>query len=365
MNYYLFLNYIQILLKEYIFIFFAAIIFFFTFPTKTLSEENVFIINNTEVKGKINVNFSRDKYLDKAFLNSFETLMKKILLTRDLRKVKNTNLKKVKNLISSFQILEESYRNNKYRANIKIYFNEFKTKSFLSEKNISFVLLEETKAIFFPVLYVDNEIKNFDENFFYKNWKSLEIENEIINFILPLDDLDDISKIAKFKNSIDNIDIDDLVNKYNVNNYVFALMDYKKKKLNINLKAEFNKSMTTKNIVYELDKINNKEKLFEILKDLKLKIIDLWKEENLINLLMPLSIDLKFNHKNVNELYKIKNVLSKARIIENYSLEKFDVDNSFFKIYYFGDPKKLTSELIKFGYKLKFDQGYWQVYLNE
>ena len=123
--------------------------------------------------------------------------------------------------------------------------------------------------------------------------------------------------------------------------------------------------MITKNIVYELDKINNKEKLFEILKDLKLKIIDLWKEENLINLLMPLSIDLKFNHKNVNELYKIKNVLSKARIIENYSLEKFDVDNSFFKIYYLGDPKKLTSELIKFGYKLKFDQGYWQVYLNE
>ena len=342
-----------------------VIVFFLTSPTKTLSEENVFIINNTEVKGKININFSREKYLDKAFLNSFETLMKKILLTRDLRKVKNTNLKKIKNLISSFQILEESYRNNKYRANIRIYFNEPKTKSKKNEKNISFVLFEETKAIFFPVLFVDNEIKNFDENFFYKNWKILEIENEIINFILPLDDLDDIKKIAKFKNSVDNIIIDDLVNKYNVSNYVFALMDYKKKKLNIYLKAEFNKNLITKNIIYELDNINNKKKLVEILKDLKLKIIDLWKEENTINLLMPLSIDLKFNHKNANELYEINKIFSKVSIIENYSLEEFDVDNSFFKIYYFGDPKKLTSELIKFGYKLKYDQGYWQVYLNE
>jgi hypothetical protein len=365
MNKYLFLNYIQILIKEYIFIFFASTIFFFISATNVLSEENVFIINSTEVKGKIKINFSREKYLDKAFSDSFQTLMKKILLTRDLRKVQNTNLKKIKNLIGSFQILEERYSSNKYRLKIKVYFNELEIKKFLSEKNISFVLLEETKAIFFPVLYIDDKIKNFDENFFYKNWKKLEIENEIINFILPLDDLDDILKIEKFKNSIDSINVDDLVNKYNVDNYIFALIDYKKEKLNIYLKAEFNKNMITKNIIYDLDKINNNEKLIKILKDLKLKIIDMWKEENLINLLMPLSIDLKFNHKNVGELYKINNVFSKVDIIENYSLEEFDVDNSLFKIYYFGNPKKLTSELIKFGYKLNFDQGYWQVYLNE
>ena len=365
MNIYLLINYIQFLTKEYIFIFLATTILFFASSTNLSGEENVFIINNTEVKGKININFSREIYLNKAFENSFKTLMKKILLTRDLKKVQNTDLNKIKNLISSFQITEESYKNNIYKANFKIYFNEFKTKEFLRDKNISFVLLEETKAVFFPVLYVNNEIKNFNENFFYKNWKILEIENEIINFVLPLDDLDDISKIVKFKSSIDNIKIDTLVNKYNVDNYIFSLIDYRKNKLNIHLKAKFNNNMVTKNLIYELDRVDNEEKLTEILKDLKVKIIDLWKEENLINLLMPLSIDLKFNHRKISELYKIENVFSGVSIIESYTLEEFNVDNSLFKIYYFGNPKKLTSELIKFGYKLSFDKGYWQVYTNE
>ena len=46
-------------------------------------------------------------------------------------------------------------------------------------------------------------------------------------------------------------------------------------------------------------------------------------------------------------------------------LEEFDIKNSFFKIYYYGEPKKLKSELFKFGYNLKNDQGSWQLYINE
>ena len=32
---------------------------------------------------------------------------------------------------------------------------------------------------------------------------------------------------------------------------------------------------------------------------------------------------------------------------------------------YFGNPKKLRIELLKFGYNLKNNQGVWQIYLNE
>ena len=91
-----------------------------------------------KLKVTIDLNFSRDKYLNKAFLNSFEILMNKILLTRDLKKVNDIKLKQIKNLISSFQILEESYRKDEYKANIKIFYNELKIKNFLRNKNISF-----------------------------------------------------------------------------------------------------------------------------------------------------------------------------------------------------------------------------------
>jgi len=80
---------------------------------------------------------------------------------------------------------------------------------------------------------------------------------------------------------------------------------------------------------------------------------------------MPLSIKLKFQHQNLKSLDELKNTFNRINIIDNYTLEEFNINNSFFKIYYYGNPRKLRSELLKFGYQLKNDQGYWRLYLNE
>ena len=216
MKNYLLLKYLIAPLREYIFIFLTATIFLFISFTKSFAEENIFTINNVIVKGTVDLNFSRNKYLNKAFTNSFEILMSKILLTRDFTKVNNTKLKQIKNLINSFKIVEESYQRNEYRANIKVFYNDIKIKKILGQKNISFAHSENITAIFFPVLFIDNEIQSFDENFFYKQWTEIEIKNELINFILPLEDLEDIAKIVEMKNRIEEINIRDLVNKYDV-----------------------------------------------------------------------------------------------------------------------------------------------------
>ena len=147
MKNYLLLKYLIIPLREYIFIFLTATIFLFITFTKSFSEENIFIINNVKIEGTVDLNFSREKYLNKAFLDSFEILMTKVLLSRDLKKVSDIKLKQIKNLMSSFQILEESYSKNEYRANIKILYNDVKVKKFLSKKNISFSLPENLSLI--------------------------------------------------------------------------------------------------------------------------------------------------------------------------------------------------------------------------
>ena len=351
--------------KEYIFIFLTSTIFLFSTPTKSFSDENVFIINNVEIEGLIDLNFSREKYLDKAFLDSFEILMTRVLLSRDLKKVSDIKLRKIKNLMSGFQILEESYSNNEYKASIKILYNDIKVKKFLSEKNISFSQPENISVIFYPALFINEEIQDFNENYFYKYWTKVIIKNEIINFILPLEDLDDIAKIVEMKNKIEKLNIDPFVNKYDVKNYVFALMDFENKKLNIHLKTNFNNNKNSKNIFYNLDNINDQSSLDFILKDLKLKITDLWKEENLINLLMPLSIKLKFEHKNLKRFDELRNTFNKINIIDSYSLDELNINSSFFKIYYYGNPRKLKSELLKFGYKLNDNVGVGQLYINQ
>ena len=212
---------------------------------------------------------------------------------------------------------------------------------------------------------MNDEIQDFNENFFYTQWTTIKIKNELINFILPLEDLDDISRIQEMKNKIEELNVDDLVNKYNIKNYVFTLIDHQNERLNVYLKTNFNNNKVSKNLFYELDNMENQSKLNFILKDLKIQITDIWKEANVINLSIPLSIKVKFQHLNLKKLDKLESTFYKISVIENYSLEELNINNSFFKIYYYGNPKKLQTELLRFGYRLINDQGYWEIYIND
>jgi len=54
-----------------------------------------------------------------------------------------------------------------------------------------------------------------------------------------LEDLDDISEIIKMKNKIEDLKADSLVNKYNIKNYVFTLIEYQGKKNEYSYKNKF------------------------------------------------------------------------------------------------------------------------------
>ena len=79
-------------LRKYIFIIFTTIIFSLASFSADFSEEDVFILDNIEVEGIIDINFSRDEYINKAFLDSFEILISKILVSSDYNKVNNIKL---------------------------------------------------------------------------------------------------------------------------------------------------------------------------------------------------------------------------------------------------------------------------------
>ena len=226
-------KYFRIKLREYIFIILTATIFSITFFSRSFSEENVFVIDNVKIETQMSTNFSREKYINKAFLYSFDMLMSKILLTADLNKLNNVKLNQIKILINSFQIVEENYQQNMYKAIFKIFYNDRKVKKFLVQKNISYSEPKKISAVFFPILFVNDRLLNFDENSFYNQWLKLEIENELINFILPIEDLDDFKKIKEIKNQVEEFNFDDLIKKYNTTNYVVTMMNYQNNRLSI------------------------------------------------------------------------------------------------------------------------------------
>ena len=46
---------------------------------------------------------------------------------------------------------------------------------------------------------------------------------------------------------------------------------------------------------------------------------------------MPLSISLKYQHSKLKDLDKLRNIFYKINIIDNYTLEEFNINNSFLK----------------------------------
>ena len=351
--------------REYIFIFLTATVFFLFLTQDCFSKEDVFTINNIKIEEKIEVNFSRNKYINIAFKKAFQELIPKILLSKDLKKLNDIKIKEIKYLISNFQIIEEKYTNNKYNAVFKVSFSETKVKKFLGDKNISFTESKKISAIFFPIFFINEEIEDFYNNFFYKNWDKTKIENELINFILPIEDLEDISRIKKMKNKIEKLNLEEIVNKYDTKNYVFTLIDYNNKKLKIYLKTNLNSNESSKNIFYEIDSLGNIEKLNDILKDMKLQITDIWKQQNVVNISIPLVININYNYKNLKDLDKLKSELNKITIINKFFIDELSIENSFFKIYYYGNPKKLKNELFNQGYVLSDSSGRWELYSDD
>ena len=353
-------------IRQYIFIILTATIFIVASSnSKILAKENIFIVDNVIIEGPIDLNFSRGNYINKGFQKSFNLLMNKVLISEDLKKINNIKINDIRKLVKSFQVLDENYSKGKYRVTFKFIYNDNEVKKLLENKNISISQAEKITSLFFPILFVNDELKSLNENYFYTDWKKNIIENQLINFILPIEDLDDVLNIKKMKNKIENLNVKDFVGKYDVKNYVFALINYNQKKLNIHLKANFNENSISKNFTYELNSYENKSELNVILNNFKININDIWKELNVINLSIPLTINIKFSYKDLLTLDKLKNIFYEINSITTYEIVEIDNKDSFFKIYYYGSPKKLRNELNKFGYKLENNKGYWEVYSND
>ena len=64
----------KVKIKEYIFIILTATIFFLQPICGLSAKENIFIVKDIKVEGSYNINFSREKFIDRAIKKSFTKL---------------------------------------------------------------------------------------------------------------------------------------------------------------------------------------------------------------------------------------------------------------------------------------------------
>ena len=71
-----------------------------------LSDGGIFTVNNIEINK--NSYKSKEELINIAFRQGFNKLNKKILLDKDYSKIENISLQKIKNLISHYQIVDNT-----------------------------------------------------------------------------------------------------------------------------------------------------------------------------------------------------------------------------------------------------------------
>ena len=102
-------------------------------------------------------------------------------------------------MINTFSIKEEKFINQTYYVNMGVSFEKKKIFEYLEKKNIFPTQIIKETFLYLPIIIEEdiNDILIFSDNIIYKNWNRFNKKSQLINYLLPTEDLEDINLIKK------------------------------------------------------------------------------------------------------------------------------------------------------------------------
>ena len=181
----------------YIFFIFLSLSLFFFSTNKSFSK--TFDIENVDIKRPFEINFNKNEVINDGFKEAYDRLLSLIISSNDKKKLKKIDLNKIKGMVETFTIKEEKFINEIYYVNLGVSFNRKRVFSFLEKNNIFPSIPEKKKFLFIPVIINENNktLLVFYENKIYDRWDKNLIKSNLIEYILPTEDLEDINFLKK------------------------------------------------------------------------------------------------------------------------------------------------------------------------
>ena len=344
------------------FFFLLLILIFIKFSTIKVYGDN-YTVKNINIKEKYDVNFKKDKAINKGFEKAFKTLIYKIVESKDKNLFKDIPKNKINSLIDNFSITNEKFLNNNYEVDFEVKFDKKKILSFIRSKNVISSVPKNTEVLFIPIL-IDtqrNELKYFDQNYFYNNWNKINKNFFLLNYNLPDENIENFRLFQKIKNNLENNDLSEIINRYNFKN-IFIVTFYKNKNnLKIFSKISFSNLNFNLNMNQNILDYDDNEALDRIILSLKNQYEDKWKLINKINTLI--SIPIKISVKNNNYIIsdKIENLLNKSDFVYDYYIEKINSEEIIYRIIYNTNPNKLINNLKTNGININSSGDIWKI----
>jgi len=348
---------------SYLYILFLFLVFNFTeFSTNKALCKN-FIISEVEVEENYNLNFDKYKVIDKAFLQAFKILIYKILENKDRDKIKNTSILEVKHLIDNFSILNETFINKKYQATLEVQFDRKKIIRFLDKKNIFSSLPKEIESFILPILIDSNtnEAYHLNQNIFFNLWDDVSESYFLIKYVLPNDDIEDHLIIKRNINELDNYNFNEIIKKYNLENYIILILLKNENQLKLYSKIKFeNKNMLINKSYNNVD-IKDKFLIKNIILEIKNLYEDKWKSINKLNTTIELPIRLSINSKNIELSKKLENTLLNLDFVSDFKIEKFDNNEIIYKIIFNSTPQRFLENISMSDFKIDTSNSIWKI----
>ena len=347
--------------KVYIF-FISFVLFIIIFSTTFLSANN-FKVSDIEISSAFELNFKKSTVLDEGFQISFSNLLYMITTSGDKDKIKYVSIKELKSMIDSFTISDEKFINNEYFAKLETTFNKKKILEFLERKNIFPSIPVRNKILMVPIL-VDTEIDSvylFNNNIFYDRWNDIQKNYQLLKYLLPSEDLEDLNDLQETSNSVETYDFTNLISKYDLKDYIIAIIYKNKDEVKILSKINLNNSLKINSIKYTKIDLTNDQDFNTVLENLKNIYEDEWKKNNEINTSIKLPLTIYIKSKEYNKILYLEELLANNDLISNFYILKFDNEFTQYRIIYNGSPKTFFNNMNNKYFDLEMENNIWTV----
>ncbi len=329
--------------------------------TETLLSDNyLFNVNNIEVKKKDKI--TNIQLADKAIKKGFSSLLSKILLNDDISKLSDLNFSSIKQLVTYYQVADISEeKKTEGLLNFSITFDKDKIHNLFYQRGISYSEIIDKELYILPILLKKNEIFVFNNNYFYEKWAKIK-QDDLIEFILPLENIEIIQNINKNKNNLISLNLNNLFKEYINKNFAIILIeDNNSFSEKIFIKASIQGKIISKSFNIKNEQ-KNREKFYEnIIISSKKELIDMVKSKNLIDIRTPSFINARLNLNKKSNYVKLSEKIISIDSIENIYVQEFNKDYMELRIKYLGKLDKIINQLKKESIKLGLVNDRWVI----
>ena len=347
--------------KKLLYILFLILSLNLSFFSTNIVNANTFFIDDIEISEKLENNFNKEILINRGFEKAFNELISKLVQSKDLSKINDIKLNEIKSMIETFSIKEEKFINKTYNLNLGVSFNKRYVLNYLYKKNIFPSQIKEEKFLFIPILLdqLKNDILVYSKNPLYNNWKAENSRNQLIEYILPTEDLEDLNLIRKNHLEIENYDFEKIIEKYFIKNSIIAVFFKNQNEIKVLSKITIqNKKVIKTNSFKNID-LNKDNDLEKLIYNLKVVYEDFWKENNLINTSIKLPIMIHLDNKNFELSLKFEKALNSIDFINNFTIRKFDKDFILYEIIFNGTPQNFIDIMEEQNFSLDTQNKIW------